>query len=41
MIYNAKNKNLMDQVSKISFVKSGAKPKEDVNLLLDNQNELE
>ena len=41
LIYNAKNKNLMDQVNKISFIKSGAKPKEDVNLLLDNQNELE
>ena len=41
MIFNAKNKNLMEQVNKISFIKSGAKPKEDVNLLLDNQNELE
>ena len=41
MIYNAKNKNLMEQVNKISFIKSGAKPKEDINLLLDNQNELE
>ena len=41
LIYNAKNKDLMDQVNKISFVKSGAKPKDDLNLLLDNQNELE
>ena len=41
LIYNARNKDLMDQVQKISFVKSGAKPKDDLNLLLDNQNELE
>ena len=41
LIYNARNRDLMDQVNKISFVKSGAKPKDDVNLLLDNQNELE
>ena len=41
LIYNAKNRDLMDQVNKISFVKSGAKPKDDLNLLLDNQNELE
>ena len=39
--FNAKNKDLMDQVNKISFVQSGAKPNDDVNLLLDNQNELE
>ena len=39
--FNAKNKDLMDQVNKISFVTSGAKAKDDVNLLLDNQNELE
>ena len=39
--YNAKNKDLMDQVNKISFVSSGAKPKDDTNLLLDNQNELD
>ena len=39
--YNAKNKDLMEQVNKISFVSSGAKPKDDTNLLLDTQNELE
>jgi hypothetical protein len=39
--FNAKNKDLMDQVNKISFVQSGAKANDDVNLLLDNQNELE
>ena len=38
--FNARNKDLMDQVQKISFVTSGAKPKDDTNLLLDNQNEL-
>ena len=40
LIYNARNRDLMDQVNKISFVKSGAKPKDDVNLLLYNKNEL-
>ena len=39
--FNAKNKDLMEQVNKISFVSSGAKPKDDTNLLLDNQNELD
>ena len=39
--FNAKNKDLMEQVNKISFVSSGAKPKDDTNLLLDSQNELE
>ena len=40
LTFNSKNKDLMDQVNKISFVQSGAKPKEDTNLLLDNENEL-
>ena len=39
--FNAKNKGLMDQVNKISFVQSGAKSPDDGNLLLENQNELE
>ena len=41
LAFNSKNKDLMEQVNKISFIKSGAKPNDDVNLLLDNQNELE
>ena len=35
--FNAKNKDLMDQVNKISFIKSGAKDKDDGNLLLNNE----
>ena len=32
--YKGKNKNLMDQVNKISFVQSGSAPRDDDNLLL-------
>ena len=41
--YNSKNKDLLSQVNKISFVQSGATEnnKDDANLLLDNQNELD
>jgi hypothetical protein len=40
--YNSKNKDLLSQVNKISFVQSGAtENKDDANLLLDNQNELD
>ena len=39
--YNSKNKDLLTQVNKISFVQSGASAKDDANLLLDNQNELD
>ena len=36
-VYNKRNKNLIDQVNKISFVESGAKERgDDGNLLLDN-----
>ena len=41
VMYNSKNKDLLDQVNKISFVQSGATGKDDTNLLLDNQNELD
>ena len=41
VMYNSKNKDLLTQVNKISFVQSGASAKDDANLLLDNQNELE
>jgi len=40
--YNSKNKDLLSQVNKISFVQSNAaENKDDANLLLDNQNELD
>ena len=40
--YNSKNKDLLSQVNKISFVQSEAtENKDDANLLLDNQNELD
>ena len=40
--YNSKNKDLLSQVNKISFVQSeAAENKDDANLLLDNQNELD
>ena len=39
VFFNAKNKDLMEKVNKISFVTSDAKPKEDTNLLMDD-NEL-
>ena len=36
-VYNKRNKELVDQVNKISFVESGAKERgDDGNLLLDN-----
>ena len=41
VMYNSKNKDLLTQVNKISFVQSGASAKDDANLLLDNQNELD
>ena len=41
VMYNSKNKDLLNQVNKISFVQSGASGKDDANLLLDNQNELD
>ena len=41
VMYNSKNKDLLDQVNKISFIQSGATGKDDTNLLLDNQNELD
>ena len=41
VMYNSKNKDLLSQVNKISFVQSGATGKDDANLLLDNQNELD
>ena len=41
VMYNSKNKDLLNQVNKISFVQSGAGGKDDGNLLLDNQNELD
>lgn len=42
VMYNSKNKDLLTQVNKISFVQSGASPvNDDANLLLDNQNELD
>ena len=41
VMYNSKNKDLLTQVNKISFVQSGASAKDDANLLLDNQNDLE
>ena len=41
VMYNSKNKDLLNQVNKISFVQSGAAGKDDANLLLDNQNELD
>ena len=39
--YNSKNKDLLNQVNKISFTESGASGKDDANLLMDNQNELD
>ena len=39
--YNSKNKDLLTQVNKISFVQSGASSKDDGSLLSDDQNELE
>ena len=41
IMYNSKNKDLLTQVNKISFVESGAAAKEDSNLLMDNKNELD
>jgi len=39
-IYQKKTKGLLDQVNKVSFVQSGAKEKNDTDLLL-NDNELD
>ena len=39
VFFNAKNKDLMEKVNKISFVSSEAKPKGEANLLMDD-NEL-
>ena len=39
-LYCRKNKDLMDQVNKISFTQSGAKEKDDTNLLVENVNEI-
>ena len=41
IMYNNKNKDLLTQVNKISFVESGATGKDDNNLLMDNQNDLD
>jgi len=40
LFFNAKNKDLMDKVNKISFVNDDSKPKADSNLLMDD-NELQ